>query len=71
MIQKNCDEVSEWLEEQFPDHLNGKVLTIHTKNNGEISEAQTGRNKEELDLLRKQSREIDSLDSPYLSLIQI
>ncbi len=68
---KNCDEVSEWLEEQFPDHLNGKVLTIHTKNNGEISEAQTGRNKEELDLLRKQSREIDSLDSPYRAIVSV
>ena len=68
---KNCDEVSEWLEEQFPDHLNSKVLTIHTKNNGEISEAQTGRNKEELDLLRKQSREIDSLDSPYRAIVSV
>ena len=68
---KNCDEVSEWLEEQFPDHLNGKVLTIHTKNNGEISEAQTGRNKEELDFLRKQSREIDSLDSPYRAIVSV
>ncbi|MDA2970478.1 MAG: DEAD/DEAH box helicase family protein [Actinomycetota bacterium] len=68
---KNCDEVSEWLEEQFPEYLQGKVLTIHTKNNGEISEAQTGRNKEELDLLRKQSREIDSLDSPYRAIVSV
>ena len=68
---KNCDEVSEWLEEQFPEQLQGKVLTIHTKNNGEISEAQSGRNKEELDLLRKQSREIDSLDSPYRAIVSV
>jgi type III restriction enzyme len=68
---KNCDEVSEWLEEQFPEYLQGKVLTIHTKKNGEISEAQSGRNKEELDLLRKQSREIDSLDSPYRAIVSV
>ena len=68
---KNCDEVSEWLEEKYPEYLQGKVLTIHTKNNGEISESQTSRNKDELDLLRRQSREIDSLDSPYRAIVSV
>ena len=39
---KNCDEVAEYLEATYPD-LEGAVLVIHTKNNGEISEAQSGK----------------------------
>lgn len=32
---KNCDETTVYLESRYPD-LKGAVLTIHTKNNGEI-----------------------------------
>ena len=49
---KNCDEVAEYLEGRYPE-LSGAVLVIHTKNNGEISEAASGKSKEELDKLRK------------------
>jgi type III restriction enzyme len=67
---KNCDDVAEYLEDHYPD-LKGAVLVIHTKNNGEISESTTGKNKEELDLLRKQANEIDSSDSPYKAIISV
>ncbi|MGC9337722.1 MAG: DEAD/DEAH box helicase family protein [Candidatus Cloacimonadia bacterium] len=67
---RNCDEVAEYLENRYPD-LAGAVLTIHTKNNGEISEAATGKAKEELELLRKQSNEIDSNDSPYKAIVSV
>lgn len=67
---KNCDDVAEYLEGHYPD-LKGAVLVIHTKNNGEISEAQSGKAKEELELLRKQANEIDSLDSPYKAIISV
>ncbi len=67
---KNCDEVAEYLENHYPD-LKDAVLVIHTKNNGEISEAATGRNKEELEKLRKQANEIDSPDSPYKAIISV
>jgi type III restriction enzyme len=67
---KNCDDVAEYLEGHYPD-LKGAVLVIHTKNNGEISESTTGKNKEELDLLRKQANEIDSSDSPYKAIISV
>jgi len=60
---RNCDEVGAYLERICPE-LQGAVLVIHTKNNGEISEAASGKNKEELELLRKQSNEIDSWKSP-------
>ena len=44
---RNCDEVGAYLEKICPD-LQGAVLVIHTKNNGEISEASSGKNKDEL-----------------------
>ena len=56
---RNCDDVGAYLEKICPE-LQGAVLVIHTKNNGEISEAASGKSKEELELLRKQSNEIDS-----------
>lgn len=67
---RNCDEVAEYLENRYPD-LAGGVLTIHTKNNGEISEASSGKAKEELELLRKQSNEIDSNGSPYKAIVSV
>jgi type III restriction enzyme len=67
---KNCDDVGEHLGRICPE-LEGKVLVIHTKNNGEISEAASGKKKEELELLRKQSNEIDSWDSPYRAIVSV
>ncbi len=67
---KNGDEVADYLESTYPD-LKDAVLVIHTKNNGEISEATSGKNKEELELLRKQANEIDSLDSPYKAIVSV
>ena len=57
---RNCDEVAQYLESAYPE-LEGAVLVIHTKKNGEISEAASGgKAKEELDLLRQQANSIDS-----------
>ena len=67
---KNCDEVAKYLELHNMD-LEGKVLVIHTKNNGDISEAQTGRAKEELDQLRGEAQNIDSCDSPYTAIVSV
>ncbi|MDY6822597.1 MAG: DEAD/DEAH box helicase family protein [Chloroflexota bacterium] len=67
---RNCDEVAEYLENRYSDFA-GAVLTIHTKNNGEISEAATGKAKEELELLRRESNEIDSNDSPYKAIVSV
>lgn len=66
----NCDEVASYLEAHHPD-LKGAVLTIHTKANGEISEAGGAKNKAELDLLRRQSREIDGWESPYKAVVSV
>lgn len=66
---KNCDDVAKWLEENYPAELEGRVLTIHTKNNGEISE--TGKGAEELEFLRKQAREVDNLDNKYLAIVSV
>ena len=67
---KNCDEVAEYLEMHNPD-LKDAVLVIHTKNNGEISEASSGRAKEELEKLRIEANEIDSMASPYKAIVSV
>lgn len=67
---KNCDDVAAFLEGNYPE-LTGAVLVIHTKNNGEISEAATGRNKDELERLRTQANEIDGMDSPYKAIVSV
>lgn len=67
---KNCDEVAEYIKTSFTD-LRDAVLTIHTNKSGEISESVTGKNKDELDLLRKQANEIDSWESPFKVIISV
>jgi type III restriction enzyme len=67
---KNCDDVAEYLDATYPD-LKGAVLTIHTKKNGEISESVTGKDKEELERLRKQANAIDSFESPYRAIVSV
>ncbi|MCB0126369.1 MAG: hypothetical protein KDE58_29125, partial [Caldilineaceae bacterium] len=67
---KNCDDVAEYLENRYPD-LKEAVMVIHTKNNGEISEATTGKAKDELVKLRKQANEIDDMNSPYKAIVSV
>ena len=67
---RNCDEVGDHLQKICPE-LQDAVLVIHTKNNGEISEAASGKNKEELEILRKQSNEIDSWKSPFKAIVSV
>ena len=67
---RNCDDVAEYLEGRYPD-LRDAVLVIHTKNNGEISEAASGKAKEELERLREYSNKIDEPDSPYKAIVSV
>jgi type III restriction enzyme len=67
---RNCDDVAQYLEGHYPD-LKDSVLIIHTKNNGEISEAKSGKAKEELEALRKQANEIDSDDNPFKAIVSV
>ncbi len=67
---KNCDEVGAYLEKICPE-LQGGVLVIHTKRNGDISESATGKDKDELEKLRRQSNEIDTLKSPYKAIVSV
>lgn len=67
---RNCDDVAEYLETHYPD-LKDAVLVIHTKNNGEISEAASGKAKEELERLRRLSNEIDDGSSPYKAIVSV
>jgi type III restriction enzyme len=67
---RNCDEVAAHLEARYPE-LQGAVLVIHTKNNGEISESTSGKSEEELDFLREQSRQIDSWDNKHRAVVSV
>lgn len=67
---RNCDDVKTYLESVYPD-LKDAVLVIHTKNNGEISEASSGKAKEELEQLRELSNKIDEPDSPYKAIVSV
>ena len=67
---KNCDKVQEYLEETYSD-LKDAVLVIHTKNNGEIAESSTGKNKEELEKIRKAANNIDSSESKYKAIVSV
>ena len=67
---RNCDDVAEYLDGNFPD-LKDAVLVIHTKQNGEISEAANSKNQEELLLLRQQSNQIDDSSSPYKAIVSV
>ena len=67
---KNCDIVGDYLPKICPE-LDGAVLVIHTKANGEISEASSSKNKDELEILRKQSNEIDTWQSPYKAIVSV
>lgn len=67
---KNCDDVNEYLQNTYPEFKDA-VLTIHTKNNGEISETVTGKKEEELKELRKASNEIDNLESPHKAIVSV
>jgi type III restriction enzyme len=67
---RNCDDVGSYLEKICPE-LQGGVLVIHTKNNGEISEASSGKKEEELRKLRKDANEIDTWQSPYKAIVSV
>jgi type III restriction enzyme len=44
---------------------------IHTKKNGDIAESPTGKDKEELELLRQQANRIDSWESPFKAIVSV
>lgn len=67
---QNCDDVADYLEKSYPEFKDA-VLTIHTKNNGEISEADNKKAKEELENLREQANRIDSWESPYRAIVSV
>lgn len=67
---RNCDDLAEYLEDNNPD-LKDAVLVIHTKNNGDISESASGKAKEELEKLRRQSNQIDDASSPYKAIVSV
>jgi type III restriction enzyme len=56
---KNCDDVKVYLEGTYHE-FKDCILVIHTNNNGDISESDAKKSKEELGTLRKEANQIDS-----------
>jgi len=69
-VTDSCDEVAEYLERMYPE-LQGAVLTIHTNKSGDVSEAASGKSKDELDFLREQANKIDSPESPHKAIVSV
>ena len=67
---RNCDDVGAHLERICPE-LQGAVLVIHTKKNGEIAESASAKDKQELEVLRRQANQIDSWDSKYKAIVSV
>ena len=67
---QNCDEVAAYLE-NLHSALKDAVLVIHTNKSGEISEAKSSKKQAELEKLRKQANDIDSLESPYKAIVSV
>lgn len=66
---EEADVLKSWIETAYPEKFKGKTLLIHTNAKGEISMAKN--NLDELNELRKQSREIDSLNNPYNAIVSV
>ena len=66
---EEANVLKSWIETAYPDKFKGKTLLIHTNTKGEISMA---KNKiDELNELRKQSREIDSMNNPHNAIVSV
>lgn len=72
MNTEEADQLSEYLQQSYP-LLKDRVLTIHTKNNGELKGEGTkgAKDKEELERLRKAADSIDDVRSPYLAVVSV
>ena len=69
---KNGDDVGLYLKNTYPEFADeGAVLVIHTNKNGEISESDAKKSKEELDVLRKAANEIDNWESPVKAIVSV
>ena len=61
----DADDVADWLQKKYPSEFGGeKMVTIHTKKSGEISDA-------DLDKARKVSREVDHETSPVNCIVSV
>ena len=66
---KDANEVAKYLD-TLPK-LKDKVLTIHTKSNGEIIEGTSKKDKDALKIMRKAANDIDSDSSPYRAVVSV
>ena len=71
MNTKEADKAAEFLEQNY-SLMKDSVLTIHTNNSGDIKEsANSKKDKEELEKLRKAADDIDKEFSPYKAVVSV
>jgi type III restriction enzyme len=71
MSTKEADQAAAFLETSYPV-MKDSVLTIHTNNSGEIKEAANSKkDKEALEALRKAADDIDKDHSPYKAVVSV
>ena len=68
---RNCDDVADYLRGHYAELAGEATLVIHTKANGEISEAASGKSKDELEKLRAEANSIDSMGSPARAIVSV
>ncbi len=68
---RNCDDVAEYLRAHYQDLAGDATLVIHTNKNGEISEATSGKSKDELDKMREQANSIDTWENPAKAIVSV
>lgn len=68
---ENANDVAKYLQMTYPELSGDATFTIHTKKNGEISEATSSKNEEELKELRKLANNIDSMESPVKAIVSV
>jgi len=64
-----ADEIAAYL--QTLEGFEGRVLTIHTNRQGEIAENAKGKDKELLEQLRRDARDVDSDANPYRAIVSV
>ena len=70
MTTGEADEAKAFLEENY-SLMRGRVLSIHTKKSGAISEASNKKNQQLLDELRTAADAIDRDESPYRAVTSV
>ena len=67
---KNCDDVKDYLENNYP-LLKGGTFVIHTNKEGRIDEGASAKSQKELQQLRELANQVDSEDNNIKAIVSV